>query len=90
MPRPSRERLACGRGWITETGVVAGRRSRRPWYSVDTITLEKAEALADNDLLKAAAIVMEELRRRGMLFAATATIVDWQDGMFLTDSGVES
>jgi hypothetical protein len=43
---------------------------------VDTITPDKLEALGDKELLETAAIVTDELRRRGMLFAATAAIVD--------------
>ena len=45
--------------------------------------LERVAALNDEELLEAAATVMDELRRRGLLFAATAAIVDWQDKWFL-------
>jgi hypothetical protein len=50
----------------------------------------RVAALRDDELLKAAATVMEELRRRGLLFAAIAAIVDWQDRMFLKDNFVAS
>jgi hypothetical protein len=45
----------------------------------------RVAALNDDELLEAAATVMEELRRRGLLFAATAAIVDWQDRWFLLE-----
>jgi hypothetical protein len=45
----------------------------------------RVAALNDEELLKAAATVMEELRRRGLLFAATTAIVDWQDRWFLLE-----
>jgi hypothetical protein len=47
--------------------------------------LPRVAALNDDELLKAAAAVMDELRRRGLLFAATAAIVDWQDRWFLLE-----
>jgi hypothetical protein len=53
---------------------------------VDATNMNKPHrvaALNDNDLLEAAATVMDELRRRGLLFAVTAAIVDWQDRWFL-------
>ena len=50
--------------------------------------LERVAALNDDELLQAAATLMDELRRRGLLFAATAAIVDWQDRWFLRDPEV--
>jgi len=53
---------------------------------VDATNMSKPDrvaALNDDELLEAAANVMEELRRRDLLFAATAAIVDWQDRWFL-------
>jgi hypothetical protein len=44
---------------------------------------ERVAALSNDELLEAAATLMDELRRRGLLFAATAAIVDWQDKWFL-------
>jgi hypothetical protein len=56
----------------------------------DMNKLARVGALDDADLLEAAATVIDELRRRGLLFAATAAIVDWQDRTFLKDNGVAS
>ncbi len=47
--------------------------------------LAPVAALNDDELLETAATVMEELRRRGLLFAATTAIVDWQDRWFLLE-----
>jgi hypothetical protein len=55
---------------------------------VDATNMEKLAWVAvfnDDELLRAAAAVMDELRRRGLLFAATAAIVDWQDRWFLLE-----
>jgi len=51
----------------------------------DVNNLARVTGLSDDELLEAAATVMEELRRRGLLFAATAAIVDWQDKLFLLE-----
>ena len=50
-----------------------------------TNKLTRLGALSDDELCEAAATVMEEFRRRGLLFAATAAIVDWQDKWFLRE-----
>jgi hypothetical protein len=58
------------------------------WLVVGATNMDKLErvaALNDDELLEAAATVMDELRRRGLLFAATAAIVDWQDRWFLLE-----
>ena len=50
-----------------------------PRCAVDSINLNKLEritALNDDELLEAAATVMDEPRLRGLLFAAIAAIVD--------------
>jgi hypothetical protein len=47
-------------------------------------------ALNDEELLEAAATVMDELRRRGLLFAAMTAIMDWQDKMFLRENGLDN
>lgn len=63
------------------------------WCTVDSSNLNKPErigALNDDDLLQAAATVMDALRRRGLLFPALAAIVAWQDKMFLEENGVAS
>ena len=52
--------------------------------------LARVAALNDDELLEAAAAVMEELRRRGLLFAATTAIVEWQDRWFLLEPNAGS
>jgi hypothetical protein len=51
--------------------------------AINTSKLARLDALNDEELLEAAAKVMDALRRRELLFAATAAIVDWQDRWFL-------
>jgi len=51
----------------------------------DMNPLAQVAALNDDELLQKAATVMDELRRRGLLFAATNAIVDWQDRWFLLE-----
>jgi hypothetical protein len=51
---------------------------------------EQLTALSESELLEALALVLDELRKRGILFAALPAIVDWQDRMFLEDNGVAS
>jgi hypothetical protein len=50
-----------------------------------TNELARVATLDDDELLEAAATVMNELRRRGLLFGAIAAIVDWQDRWFLLE-----
>ena len=63
------------------------------WVVVDATNMSKLARVAtlnDDELLEAAATVMEELRRRGLLFAATTAIVDWQDRWFLHEPNAGS
>jgi hypothetical protein len=81
--RPRTESLRCA---IRPEGVAADMRAVD---ATNTTTLERVAALNDDELLEAAAAVMNELRRRGLLFAATAAIVDWQDRWFLLQPDAE-